>query len=392
MAERNRTAIGVHLLGVVAEAELAQHGQRLGGERLVEFDRVEIGDGHAELGQQLLRRRHRADAHHARRHAGRHGAQDAGARRQAVGAGGGFRGDDHGAGAVVQARRVAGRHRAAVAERGGKLGQRLHRGVAARMLVLLDDHLGLALLHADLDDLTLEEAAVLGSLAAALAAIGEGVLVGAADLVLGGDVLGGLAHRVDAVGGLHARIDEAPAQHRVLELHRAVEGALGLAHHVGRAGHALDTAGDHQIGLAQLHGASGVAGRFEARAAQAVHGSAGHLDRQAGQQARHARDVAIVLTGLVHAAIDHVVDRAPVDIGIALHQRLDRMGGEIVDPHGTQAAVVAADGGADCVANEGFGHLGYSRTQQIVAVGLAPATAACQWPCQCPWGRGVMCL
>ncbi len=87
------------------------------------------------------------------------------------------------------------------------------------MLVLVDDDLGLALLDADLDDFLVEEAAILRGLAAALAAIGEGVLVGAADLVLGGDVLGGLAHRVDAVGRLHARIDEAPAQHRVLELH-----------------------------------------------------------------------------------------------------------------------------------------------------------------------------
>ena len=49
-----------------------------------------------------------------------------------------------------------------------------------------------------------EEAAILRRLAAALAAIGEGVLVGAADLVLAGDVLGGLAHGVDAVGRLHA--------------------------------------------------------------------------------------------------------------------------------------------------------------------------------------------
>ncbi len=68
---------GFTLLGVVAQAQLAQHGQRLGGKRLVELDRVEVADRHAELGQQLLRRRHRADTHDARRHAGRHGAEDA---------------------------------------------------------------------------------------------------------------------------------------------------------------------------------------------------------------------------------------------------------------------------------------------------------------------------
>ena len=131
-------------------------------------------------------------------------------------------------------------------------------------------------------------------------------------------------------------IDEAPAQHGVLELHRAVERALGLAHDIGRAGHALDAARDHHVGLAELHGARRMAGGLETRTAQAIDRGARHLDRQAGQQARHARHVAVVLARLVDAAIDHVVDRAPIDIGIALHQRLDRMGGEIVDPHRRQ--------------------------------------------------------
>src|SRR5216684_707810 len=70
---------------------------------------------------------------------------------------------------------------AAVAKCRRQLGQDLHRGVAARVLVRLDDGLGLAGLDADLDDLLGEEAAILGGLAAALAAVGEGVLVGAAD-------------------------------------------------------------------------------------------------------------------------------------------------------------------------------------------------------------------
>ena len=229
------------------------------------------------------------------------------------------------------------------------------------MLVLVDDDLGLSLLHGDGDDLLGKEAAILGRLAATLAAVGEGVLIGAADLVLTGHILRGLAHRIDTVGRLHARIDETPAQHRVLEFHGTVEGTLGLAHDVGRAGHALDAARDHHVGLAKFHRTRRMAGGLEARTAEPVHGGARDLDRQTGQQACHARDVAIVLAGLVHAAIDHVVDRAPVDIGIALHQRLDGMGGEVVDPHAAEAAVVAADGGADGVANVGFGHLGCSR-------------------------------
>src|SRR5437660_475805 len=75
--------------------------------------------------------------------------------------GGGFRGDDHGAGAVVDARGVAGRHRAALAKSRRQLGEDLHGGVAARVLVLGDDRLALAGLDADLDDLLVEEAAIL---------------------------------------------------------------------------------------------------------------------------------------------------------------------------------------------------------------------------------------
>src|SRR6266481_3804118 len=49
------------------------------------------------------------------------------ARGQAVGLGGSLGGDDHGAGGVFDARRVARRHRAAVAERRRQLGEDLHR-------------------------------------------------------------------------------------------------------------------------------------------------------------------------------------------------------------------------------------------------------------------------
>ena len=225
------------------------------------------------------------------------------------------------------------------------------------MLVLLDDDLGLALLHRDLDDFLVEEAAILRALAAALAAISKGVLVGAADLVLGRDVFGGLAHRINAVRRFHLRIHEAPAQYRVLELHAAIERAFGLAHHIGRARHALDAARDHNVGFTELHCARGVPRSLETRAAEAVYRGTRDLDRQTGQKPRHARYVAIVLSRLIDAAVDDVVDGAPVDIGVALHQRLQRMGGKIVDPHRAQAAVVAADGGTNRIADESFGYV-----------------------------------
>jgi hypothetical protein len=51
---------------------------------------------------------------------------------------------------------------------------------------------------------------------------------------------------------LHHRIDEAPADGGVVDLGAAGKGRVGLGHDEGRAGHAFDAAGDHQICLAGL--------------------------------------------------------------------------------------------------------------------------------------------
>ena len=51
----------------------------------------------------------------------------------------GLGGDQQGPGAVIDARGIARGHRAALAERRRQLGQRLERGVRARMLVAVDD-------------------------------------------------------------------------------------------------------------------------------------------------------------------------------------------------------------------------------------------------------------
>src|SRR3546814_11573075 len=57
MAERDGTAIGIHISRVVRHVELPQHGQRLGGEGLVQLDHVHVADRQAGLGQHLLGRR-----------------------------------------------------------------------------------------------------------------------------------------------------------------------------------------------------------------------------------------------------------------------------------------------------------------------------------------------
>ena len=83
-------------------------------------------------------------------------------------------------------------------------------------------------------------------------------------------------------------------------------GLLAFRHHVRRARHVLDAAGDVEVAFAELHRARRVGDRAHARRAQPIHRLARHGHRQSGEQQRHARDVAIVLARLVRAAEDDV--------------------------------------------------------------------------------------
>jgi len=64
VAERDRTAVHVHALGV--ESQLPDDGQGLRRERLVQLDQVEIGDLEAGAGEELSHRGDGPDPHHAR--------------------------------------------------------------------------------------------------------------------------------------------------------------------------------------------------------------------------------------------------------------------------------------------------------------------------------------
>src|ERR1700738_4766660 len=71
MTERNRAAMRVDEIGIVLDAELAQAGYSLAGEGFIELDQIEIAYFETQPLHQLARRRHRTDAHDARRHRGR---------------------------------------------------------------------------------------------------------------------------------------------------------------------------------------------------------------------------------------------------------------------------------------------------------------------------------
>ena len=219
MPERDRAPVRVDVFGIVGHAELPQRRQALRGERLVELDDVHLPDREAALFQDVLRRRCRADSHDARLDAGHGPADNACQRLELVLLRGRCRCNNHGAGAVVDARGIACRDGAVSAHDGFQFCEPFDRRSRPGVLVRVDDDVVTApLRNRHGNNLVPENAGVDRRLGALLTAQRECVLVGAGHEESIGHVLGRFGHRVDAVLLFDLPVDKAPAQRRVVEL------------------------------------------------------------------------------------------------------------------------------------------------------------------------------
>ena len=364
MAKGDRSAVDVGDL--VLQAEPAHAADGLGGEGLVDLDEPDVGDGKAEPLEQLPGGRHRAVPHHPGIDAGRRRAHPPGHGLEAQRTGLLPVHQQKRRGAVVDAAGITGRHRAALTERRRQPGQLLHRGIqgeaavfpaAARVLVRIDDD-GSTLSpgRLDGDDLFGETAGVHGGHRPAVAFQGEGVLLLAADLHFGGDVLRGLAQADNGIDGVQPGIGIAPAHRGVVDLGMTEGGhPVRLRHAPRRAAHGFDAAADEHVPLAGDDRLGRLVDRLQGRGTVAVHGDARHLHREAGEQHGHAGHVPVVLAGLVAAAGVDVVQRRRVDPG-ARHQRLVNRRQQVVRADAGQPAPVFADGAAHTVDNDDFPH------------------------------------
>ena len=210
-----------------------------------------------------------------------------------------------------------------------------------------DDRLAAPLGHRDRHDLIGEPPRLDGGDRPAVALERERILAAAIDRPSFGDVLACLAHRVRAVLRGQRRVDEPPAERRVLELPRsAIPGCVRLRHDIRRPGHRFDTAADEDITVADGDRVGRRVDRLQTAPAQAIHGEAADLDRQAGEEECHPRDVAVVLARLVRAAEDDVLDAARIDAG-AVDDGPDDRCGQVVRPDGGEGAAIPTDRGPD---------------------------------------------
>ena len=344
--DRDCAAVDVHPL--LVEPELPHDGEALRRERFVQLDQIELIDGHPGAVEELAHRRDRSDPHHRRVDSGGRRAGEHARAARSPGTGTLLAGDHERRGTVVDPARVARRDRPAGAERRFERRKLLERRVGSRMLVVLE------ICHRH--ELIGEAAGFLRIRPTPLGAPGERVLFLPRHIPALRHVFARLTHRRPRVVRLVERVDEAPAERRVVE--RAVaarERRLRLRRHEWRARHRLDTARDEEVAVTGDHGMTGPDDRRQPGCAETVDGDASHRLGKAGEQRGEAGDVAVVLTGLVRTAEPDVLDLGGRDPGS--RDRLgDHCSGQIVGPHAREPAAVAPDRGADSGEHDGARH------------------------------------
>jgi Kef-type K+ transport system membrane component KefB len=276
VADRDRAAVHVNQLRVALE--LVDHGDGLGGERLVDLEQRQLVDLPARSGQGLGHRRDRTDAHVVRVHSGGRARHVPGQRLRA---GGGHRllGHQQQAGGAVVERRGVAAGDGATRPEGGLLGGQFFESQVRLDSLVFGDRPGRGF---DRHDLGVEPARLRSRRRVLVARERELVLPLPVDTVLVGDVLRGLAEADRRVQLGHPGTDQPPAQPGVDQARLTRERLGGPWQHERRTGHRLGPAGDADVGVAGRDRPGRRADRLHAGAAQAVHRGTGHLHRQAG--------------------------------------------------------------------------------------------------------------
>jgi hypothetical protein len=184
---------------------------------------------------------------------------------------------------------------------------------------------------------------------------GELVLRLAGEVVAAGAVLGEGAHQA-ALVLLGVAVFQAVEEHVVHHLAVAeAVAAARLGQQVGRVGHRLHAAGDHDLVAAGKQQVVRQHGRLHAGAAHLVDRGAAGRQRQAGAE-RGLAGRRLALAGGQHAAHDHFLHLLGREAG-ALDRRLDRDAAELRRGEAGQVALESAQRGAsDGNDDDGIGH------------------------------------
>src|SRR5688500_2392752 len=119
----------------------------------------------------------------------------------------------------------------------------------------------------------------------------------------------------------------------------------------------LDPASDEYVALARLDRGEGHPDRLEAGGAEPVHGSAGHVVREAGEQRSTPAEVPPLLLLVEDTAGHDVDDLTGIDLRCLLHDRLQGERQEVVGSHVYQRALLGSSDRRPCDRGDnGFRH------------------------------------
>ncbi len=226
------------MLRVFVHTELPERRHCLRGKRFVEFDNIDLINLQACLRQRLARSWDRTDTHDPRFHAGGGPGDHPGEWFETMRLAGRFAGKQQRTGPVVDARCVTRRDRAVRPYDGSQFLEPRQRRSGARMLVARDPQFFASTLQdGDRHDLFAEAACFYRRLRPLLASEGKGILIEAADTKIRGHILGGLRHGIDAILCFEFRVDEAPAEGRIVDFGIAAECCCLFGQHERCPGH-----------------------------------------------------------------------------------------------------------------------------------------------------------
>ncbi len=355
VAERDARAVGVEPLVGGVDLPLAQDGEDLGGEGLVELDQADLVEGEPGPIEGGAAGEDGPDAHPLGLAAGDGPRLERQQRSQATLLGLGPSGHDAHRGAVVLAGRVAGGDRRLLVDvqpDRAQRGELLQRDVGTRVLVAVDDDIGLAAAAGDghWDQLVGELAGLVGGHGPLVGAQRELVLLLAPDAVVTTQVLRGLDHAAGERVVLAARGLASPVE-AIEQLDAALlDPAAQPERVVLDVGHRLRAAGHDEVRGAGGDRARGVQDRLKARPAAAVDLETGDAGAEAGVEGRDAADRG-VLAARVAVTEDDVVDVALLEAG-ALDQLAQDRRGEVGRGQRRQGAEEPADRGAEGLADD----------------------------------------
>eukprot|EP01137_Pigoraptor_chileana_P003280 Opistho-2@43241 len=348
VAEGDGTAVGVGPVPV--ETKLLLACKILRRKRLVDFDKVDIRNLEPGLVEGACDGSDWANAHDlgvASAHMPRDEAREG---LETVLLDGGLRCDHNGTGTVADARGIAGSDNTVLLEDGRELAKRLQSRLGACMLVRLEELGALLALELNRGDLGVEPALRLSLGPSLLALERISINIGAADLVLLGEVFRGDCH-----GQLHVRVREGrPQRILLLDLLAEARAKADVTHGIRCLAHVLGARRKNDRGITSEDLLGTVDHALETRSTQAVHCKGSRGDAHAAAESNVAGEVRCVGRGLRNIANNDRIDNVWADI-CGGKGSLGRIHGEVRGSEVLQLATKRAKSSALSGDNENSG-------------------------------------